>query len=85
VLDGFFAQADVPSEIRARKSEAYGRATLVIARNAFRSGHWRRGVELYREACTLHPPLRSVRVKATLLRNIVSKPIRTLLARLKGR
>ncbi len=85
VLDGYFASDDVPAAIAARKREAYGRATLVIARNAFRSGKWRRGFELYREACTLHPPLRALGVKATLVRNIVSKPARALLSRVRGR
>jgi glycosyltransferase involved in cell wall biosynthesis len=85
VLDGYFSRTDVPPAIADRKKEAYGRATLVIARNAFRSGQWRRGIALYRQACDLHAPLRAPSVKATLVRNIISKPVRALLARFKGR
>ncbi len=85
VLDGYFARPDVPAAIAARKQEAYGYARLLIARNAFRAGRWRRGLELYRSACELHPPLRAIGVKVTMLRNIVSKPLRALIGRLRGR
>ena len=85
VLDGYFERPGVPAAIAARKQEAYGHAQLVIARNAFRAGRWKRGLELYSDACGLYPPRRSFRVKTTLLRNIVSKPLRALVARFRGR
>lgn len=80
VLDEYFARPDVPQDIRSRKDEAYGQAHLVLARNRFRAGDWGRGMQLYSEACRLHPPLRHWRYKARLLRNVVSKPLRSAAA-----
>jgi glycosyltransferase involved in cell wall biosynthesis len=80
VLDDYFAQPQVPAAILARRDEAYGKATLVMARNRFRSGDLRRGTQLYAEACALHAPLRAPAVKLRLLRNVVSKPARVALA-----
>lgn len=80
VLDHYFSQDAVPQEIRFRKSEAYGYATLVLARNAFRSGSFARGVALYKDACNLHPELKRASVKARLVRNVVSKPARVALS-----
>ena len=80
VLDEYFARPDVPADIRARRDEAYGHAHLVLARNRFRAGDWRRGMQLYAQACRLHPPLGGVRYKARLLRNVVSKPLRSAAA-----
>jgi glycosyltransferase involved in cell wall biosynthesis len=84
VLDEYFASPHVPAEIAARKSEAYGHATLILARNRFRAGDFRRGAQLYKEACALHAPLREVRVKARLLRNVVSKPARIAVAAMRS-
>jgi glycosyltransferase involved in cell wall biosynthesis len=84
VLDGYFASPAVPPEILARRDEAYGNAMLLLARNRFRAGDFRRGAELYREACGLHPGLRSARVKMRLLRNVVSKPARVAVASLRS-
>lgn len=84
VLDDYFARPDVPPEIRARKDEAYGHAHLILARNRFRSGDWRRGRELYARACQLHPPLRAARYRLRLLRNVVSKPARAAAATLRS-
>lgn len=84
VLDQFYAQPDVPAELVALKDEAYGRATLILARNCFRAGHFHRGFQLYREACALHRPLASAKVKVQLVRNVVSKPIRMALAQLRS-
>jgi glycosyltransferase involved in cell wall biosynthesis len=80
VLDHYFSQGAVPPAILARKAEAYGYATLVLARNAFRSGNFARGMTLYKQACELHPDLKKASVKARLLRNVVSKPVRVVLS-----
>jgi hypothetical protein len=84
VLDSYFQQPGVPPEIQSRSQEAYGHAHLVLARNRFRAGDWRRGLELYREACRLYPPLRHARYKLRLLRNVVSKPVRATAAALRA-
>lgn len=80
VLDQYFGAAWVPSEIAVRKSEAYGYAQLVLARNCFRAGRLKRGWELYKEACRLHPPLGDANVKVRIFRNVVSKPVRIVLS-----
>jgi len=83
VLDDYFSRAGAPDGILARKAEAYGRAKLVLARNAFRSGRLSRGLALYREACELHPELGALATKLTLARNVVSKPLRAAAATLR--
>jgi len=80
VLDEYFSTASIPVEIANRKSEAYGYAKLILARNSFRAGRLKRGRELYKEACVLHPDLSNSRVKAKILRNVVSKPARIALS-----
>jgi glycosyltransferase involved in cell wall biosynthesis len=84
VLDEYFARPSLPASIARRKEEAYGHATLLLARNALRAGQFARGLELYRKACLLHRGLASPKVKLTLLRNVVSKPARALYAKLRG-
>jgi glycosyltransferase involved in cell wall biosynthesis len=84
VLDDYFAGPGVPAEIAARRQEAYGKATLLMARNRFRAGDFRRGFALYGEACRLHPPLRSPAVKLRLLRNVASKPARVALSAVRS-
>ena len=74
----------MPPEIAARESEAYGYAQLLLARNCFRAGHLKRGWELYKKASRLHPPLRRATVKARIFRNVVSKPIRIVMAALRS-
>jgi glycosyltransferase involved in cell wall biosynthesis len=76
VLDQYFAGPNVAPAISGRRDEAYGHAKLVLARNCFRAGDFRRGMELYREACRLHPALAGWNVRLRLVRNVVSKPIR---------
>lgn len=80
VLDQYFIAATVPTEITTRKSEAYGYAQLVLARNCFRAGRLKRGWELYKEACRLHPSLGAASIKVKILRNVVSKPARVALS-----
>lgn len=80
VLDQYFIGEGVLAEVELRKSEAYGYAYLLLARNSFRSGHYKRGLELYYEACRHHDPLRNVLVKIRVLQNIISKPIRIILS-----
>ncbi len=80
VLDQYFGGKSVPPEIALRKSEAYGYAQLVLARNCFRAGRLKRGWEFYKEACRLHSPLGDFNVKVRVLRNVVSKPARIALS-----
>jgi glycosyltransferase involved in cell wall biosynthesis len=80
VLDDFFSRHDVSPQFLVRRDEAYGRATLILARNRLRAGDVRRGLALYAEACRLHPPLRAPTVKLRLVRNVVSKPARVAIA-----
>lgn len=80
VLDQYFGTTSVPVEIESRKSEAYGYAQLILARNCFRAGHIRRGWALYQEACRLHPPLTKTSVKVQIIRNVISKPARIALS-----
>lgn len=82
VLDSYFA-AGAPPEIEARRDEAYGRAHLLIARNCYRGRQFERGNHHYARARALHPPLGNLRTRATIARAIISKPIRTGLARLR--
>lgn len=83
VLDDYFADKQVPLEILARKNEAYAYAQLLIARNLLRAGQIRKGLNRYQLARELHPPLAGLRTKLQLLRNIISKPLRALAARVK--
>lgn len=82
VLDRYFAGTlgEPLNSILARRDEAYAYATIILARNNLRSGNLRRGMQLYNTACSLHPKLRSFDTKAKLLRNVLSKPIRVVLA-----
>lgn len=80
VLDEYYRSKEVPPEMTARKDEAYGYAHLLLARNNFRAGRLERGLQLYKQACNLHPALRSSKVKLRILKNIVSKPLRALLS-----
>lgn len=80
VLDDYYSSVSPSSDISSRKSEAYGYVHLILSRNSFRSGQFRRGWQLYKEACSLHPPLSDMKIKATLIRNVVSKPIRIALS-----
>ena len=80
VLDEYFRSGSVEPDIDLRKSEAYGYAHLLLARNCFRAGQLTRGTQLYREACRLHPQLSNIKVKVRIARNILSKPLRTALS-----
>jgi glycosyltransferase involved in cell wall biosynthesis len=80
VLDQYFESALVPVDIASRKSEAYGCAKLILARNCFRSGYFKRGWMLYQEACHLHPPLRNLNIIIKIIRNVISKPARIALS-----
>jgi glycosyltransferase involved in cell wall biosynthesis len=84
VLDSYFAATNIPKRILARKNEAYGHANLVIARNCFRAGRLRVGFSYYSAARSLHPQLGSVRTWLRLIRNVVSRPIRTVVARTRA-
>ncbi|SOZ13910.1 Glycosyl transferase [Cupriavidus taiwanensis] len=84
VLDTYFADPEVPSDILARREEAYGHAYLILARNAFRSGNYSRGAYFYRLACDRHSPLRAPRYKLRLVKHVASKPARIALARLRS-
>lgn len=84
VLDSYFAEVDVPVDIKARKDEAYGHAFFILARNAFRSSNFARGAFFYRQACERHPPLRATSYKLQLVKNVASKPARIALARFRS-
>jgi glycosyltransferase involved in cell wall biosynthesis len=75
VLDDFFAGSAANPRL---KQEAYGRAYLVLCRNALRSGRFKSALTYYAEACATHPPLRSIGVKWSLLRNLAGMHIRSL-------
>lgn len=76
VLDEYFLVANVPAEIKARKLEAYAYAYLLIARNCFRAGRVKKGIEFYKYACSQHKDLRCIRIKSQILRNVISRPLR---------
>lgn len=78
VLDSYYEKNPSP-ELLTHKDEAYGRAHLILARNALRSGRWRDGLRYFRRARQLWPPLGSLSVRLTLGRSVVGKPIRAIL------
>ena len=81
VLDEYFARAKVPPRIAARRDEAYARAKLLMARNAFWRADFSRGWGLYKEACALHGPFASLGTKLMLARHSLSKPAKLLYMR----
>jgi glycosyltransferase involved in cell wall biosynthesis len=83
VLDRYFELTDVPPSIRSRKDEAYGRAHLIVARNCFRAAKWKQGMSELRRACELHPPLAGLQTGLKLARNVVSKPVRIAMAKVR--
>lgn len=85
VLDRYFSGelGEPDPAVLRRRDEAYAFATLLVARNSLRNMRIARGLELYREACALHPPLGGPRTKLTLLRNVLSKPFRSTVAMLR--
>lgn len=82
VLDAFFA-SERARDLLPRKDEAYAKAHIVRARNAFRSGAFAAGLRHYRTAQQLHPPLRGLSLKAALVRTVVSKPVRMAASRFR--
>ncbi len=80
VLDDYFSGSAVPKNIYDRKDEAYGYAYLLLARNGFRNGNIRRGLELYEMACSHYAGLRGYRIKLRLIRNVLSRPVRRLIS-----
>lgn len=84
VLDDYFSGGEVCKNIADRKNEAYGYAYLILARNSFRGGNIRRGIELYELACSHCADLRGYKFKFRLLRNVISRPIRRLISFLRG-
>lgn len=83
VLDGYFSGSDIPQNIVNRKNDAYGYAYLLLARNSFRGGNFRRGVELYGVACSHCAELKGYKFKLRLVRNVLSRPIRRLISFLR--
>lgn len=84
VLDDYFSGGSVPEDIADRKNEAYGYAYLLLARNSFRGGNVRRGIELYQVACSHCVDLKGYKFKFRLLRNVVSRPIRRVISFLRA-
>lgn len=83
VLDDYFSGSDVPQNIAIRKNDAYGYAYLLLARNSFRAGKFKRGVELYGIACSHYAALKGYEFKLRLVRNVVSRPIRRIISFLR--
>jgi glycosyltransferase involved in cell wall biosynthesis len=83
VLDDYFAGDTVPGSIRDRRDEAYGRAHLIVARACFRNRAWHEGMESYREAKRLYPPLGELNTRIKLVRHVLSKPIRIGMMKLR--
>lgn len=84
VLDEYFSGKSIYENIKIRKSEAYGRAKFIVARNSFRAGNLRRGIEVYSEACSDYPQLKKPKYIYQLVRNVVGKPLRVAWGKLKG-
>lgn len=84
VLDHYFASDNIPEHILKRKKEAYGKAKFIIARNCFREWNLRRGFKMYIEAYHDYPELKRMKYIFQFIKNIVSKPIRLLLAKIKA-
>lgn len=85
VLNDYFAEPSrVPANILQRRDEAFAHAEMVVARNLLRAGKISRGIERYRKARQLHPALGSPRVRLQLVKNVISKPLRQLAARVHG-
>jgi glycosyltransferase involved in cell wall biosynthesis len=86
VLDRYFdgEMGTMLPGILKRRDEAYAYATMIIVRNCLRAGQYTRGLELYRQACSLYPGLTSIKNKIKLLRNVASKPVRSVLAKLRS-
>lgn len=84
VLDDYFSGDSFSEKISCRKSEAYGRAKFIVARNSFRSGNIYRGIKIYSEACSDYPQLRSPKYILQLVKNVIGKPLRLAWGKFKG-
>lgn len=85
LVDEYFSEPNgLPPSVATRHQEAIGYATLLLARNCLRGGRIRRARELYREACDHYPPLRALRIKMSLLRTALSKPVRIQIDKLRS-
>ena len=82
VLDDYFS-GKVPDDMAAKKSEAYANANIIIARNAFRRGDASLGLRHLRIARKLHPRSVNLALILRLVRNVVSKPIRLAIFKLR--
>lgn len=77
-LDDYFSSAIPSSRILARKDEAYGFAYYLMARNSFRGARYKRGLEFYKRARELYPPLGEIKYKIQFVRNVISRPVRRI-------
>lgn len=84
VLDDWYAGVPGEHPTVKRRSEAYGNANFIIARNCLRSGSWGRALDYYRAAVLYHPPLLNPLSIALLVRSAASKYIRVLIAKLSS-
>jgi glycosyltransferase involved in cell wall biosynthesis len=82
VLDDYFS-GEVPQLIAARRNEAYANANIVVARNAFRRGDFSHGFRYLAAARELHPSSVNPSTIFKLIRNVVSKPIRVAVFKIK--
>jgi hypothetical protein len=84
VLDTYFARNDLPPSLQARKAEAYGRACLLLARNALWRGDIRMAFGSFKDAVGHDPALDTLGERLRLLRQGVSKPLKELYWRAAG-
>lgn len=77
-LDKYFSNPDIPVEIEERKNEAYGLATLIVAKNRLKDFDFIRGIDIYKEACKIHPKLKEIKYKILLARSTFARPIRAI-------
>lgn len=82
VLDIHYSGRPTTECVR-RREEAYGRAYIILARNSFRSGRFSDGIRYYREACRLHRRLLKSSVNMSLLRTVISKPVRMVISKIR--
>jgi glycosyltransferase involved in cell wall biosynthesis len=76
VLDEYFKKKSIPDSIAWRKSEAYGCAYWLIARNMLRQGSIRLFLRYFRLASVTDPASVNIKNLIILARSSVGKPLR---------
>lgn len=83
VLNDYFSAGDVPARIAARRSEAFANAYWLIARNMFRAGSYRIGLQYLRDAVRIDASILTASRIYLLARSTIGKPARILIAKLQ--